>query len=61
MIAKRRPKPEPFKIEGNWKGAVKESLAKKKPPDGWPKHESLPCAERLRGRSGEKKPLVFVD
>ncbi len=31
------PKPELLKVKGNWKQAVKKSLAKKKPPDGWPK------------------------
>ena len=34
----RGPKPELLKIEGDWKDAVKKSLAKKKPADGWPKH-----------------------
>lgn len=31
------PKPEVLKLEGNWQDAVKKSLAKKKPPGGWPK------------------------
>ena len=31
------PKPDLLKIDGNWKAAVKKSLAKKKPPTGWPK------------------------
>jgi hypothetical protein len=31
------PKPDMLKIEGNWKDAVKKSLAKKKPAQGWPK------------------------
>jgi hypothetical protein len=31
------PKPELLKIEGDWKDAVKKSLEKKKPADGWPK------------------------
>jgi hypothetical protein len=31
------PKPDMLKIRGNWQAAVKKSLAKKKPPDGWPK------------------------
>jgi hypothetical protein len=31
------PKPELLKIEGDWREAVKKSLAKKKPPTGWPK------------------------
>jgi len=35
--AKRGPKPDVLKVEGNWKDAVKKSLAKKKPPGGWPK------------------------
>jgi hypothetical protein len=35
--ASRGPKPEVLRLEGNWKDAVKKSLAKKKPPEGWPK------------------------
>lgn len=31
------PKPEVLKIDGNWKDAVKKSLEKKKPLEGWPK------------------------
>jgi hypothetical protein len=31
------PKPNVLKIKGNWKDAVKKSLAKKKPAGGWPK------------------------
>ena len=31
------PKPDTLKIEGDWEGAVKKSLQKKKPPGGWPK------------------------
>jgi hypothetical protein len=31
------PKPEIVKIEGNWHDAVKQSLQKKKPVNGWPK------------------------
>jgi hypothetical protein len=31
------PKPDMLKIEGNWKDAVKKSLKKKKPAQGWPK------------------------
>jgi hypothetical protein len=31
------PKPEMLKIEGNWRDAIKLSLIKKKPADGWPK------------------------
>ena len=31
------PKPELLKVKGNWKQAIKKSLAKKKPPEGWPK------------------------
>jgi hypothetical protein len=34
---KRGPKPDMLKIEGDWKDAVKKSLAKKKPAEGWPK------------------------
>ena len=35
--AKTGPKPDTLRIEGNWKDAVKKSLAKKRPPGGWPK------------------------
>jgi hypothetical protein len=31
------PKPEVLKIEGNWRHAIKKTLDKKKPPNGWPK------------------------
>jgi hypothetical protein len=31
------PKPDLLKIDGDWKEAVKKSLAKKKPVSGWPK------------------------
>ena len=31
------PTPELFKIEGDWKDAVKKALKVKKPPGGWPK------------------------
>jgi hypothetical protein len=31
------PKPDVLKLKGNWRDAVKKSLAKKKPPGGWPK------------------------
>ena len=31
------PKPDTLKIKGNWKDAVKRSLQKKKPAEGWPK------------------------
>jgi hypothetical protein len=33
------PTPELFKIEGDWKDAVKKALKVKKPPGGWPKPE----------------------
>jgi hypothetical protein len=35
----RGPKPDTLKIEGKWQDAVKKSLAKKKPADGWPKEK----------------------
>jgi len=35
--AKTGPKPELLKIKGNWQAAIKRSLAKKKPKEGWPK------------------------
>jgi hypothetical protein len=31
------PKPDVLKLEGDWKDAVKKSLRKKKPPEGWPR------------------------
>jgi hypothetical protein len=31
------PKPDVLKIKGNWQAAMKKSLTKKKPPEGWPK------------------------
>jgi len=31
------PKPETLKLKGDWSAAVKKSLAKKKPAEGWPK------------------------
>jgi DNA modification methylase len=31
------PKPDTIKIKGNWKDAVKRSLQKAKPAEGWPK------------------------
>ena len=35
--ASRGPKPVTLKIEGKWQDAVKKSLSKKKPREGWPK------------------------
>jgi hypothetical protein len=35
--AKTGPKPDTLKIEGKWQDAVKKSLSKKKPVEGWPK------------------------
>ena len=34
---KRGPKPDILKIDMDWQEAIKKSLAKKKPPEGWPK------------------------
>jgi len=31
------PKPEVLKVGIKWQDAVKQSLQKKKPPNGWPK------------------------
>jgi hypothetical protein len=31
------PKPDMLKIAGNWQKAIKKSLGKKKPHEGWPK------------------------
>jgi len=33
----RGPKPATLKIKDSWQGAVKKSLEKKKPAEGWPK------------------------
>jgi hypothetical protein len=35
--AKRGPKADVLKLRGRWQDAVKQSLQKKKPPEGWPK------------------------
>jgi len=35
--AKRGPKADTLKLRGRWQDAVKQSLQKKKPPEGWPK------------------------
>lgn len=35
--AKRGPKPDVLKIHGSWQDAMKQSLQKKKPPEGWPR------------------------
>jgi hypothetical protein len=37
--ATRGPVPDRLKIKGDWKKAVKKSLAKKKPATGWPKEK----------------------
>jgi hypothetical protein len=34
--AKRGPKPDVLKIKGKWQDAMKQSLQKKKPAEGWP-------------------------
>jgi hypothetical protein len=31
------PKPDVLKLKGKWQDAVKQSLKKKKPAEGWPK------------------------
>jgi hypothetical protein len=33
----RGPKADRLKLHGNWKDAMKQSLAKQKPATGWPK------------------------
>jgi hypothetical protein len=35
--AKTGPKPDVLKLRGKWQDAVRQSLGKKKPPEGWPK------------------------
>jgi hypothetical protein len=37
LSAKRGPKPQFLKIEGNWEEAVTMSFKKKKPAGGWPR------------------------
>ena len=34
--AKRGPKPDVLKLEGDWRELMKQSLQKKKPKEGWP-------------------------
>jgi hypothetical protein len=31
------PKPDRLKIKGSWQSAMRKSLTKRKPPEGWPK------------------------
>jgi hypothetical protein len=31
------PRPDRLKLKGPWEEAVRKSLQKKKPPEGWPK------------------------
>jgi len=35
--AKTGPKPDVLKLRGKWQNAVRQSLGKKKPHEGWPK------------------------
>jgi hypothetical protein len=35
--ARPGPKPDVLKIRGRWQDAVKQSLQKKKPAEGWPR------------------------
>jgi hypothetical protein len=35
--ARTGPKPDLLKIRGDWQSAIKKSLKKRKPPEGWPK------------------------
>jgi hypothetical protein len=42
-----------LKLDGNWRDAMKKSLAKKKPPGGWPKRPNLSCT-----RNGEQLPVL---
>ncbi|MFZ0702713.1 MAG: hypothetical protein WBD21_15145 [Candidatus Acidiferrales bacterium] len=35
--AKPGPKAETLKVKGDWRRAIKRSLVKRKPPEGWPK------------------------
>lgn len=40
------PPPDILKLEGEWREAVRRSLQKKKPADGWPKPGVLQLAWR---------------
>ena len=33
----RGPKPDLLKLDGSWGAAIKKTLVKKKPPEGWPR------------------------
>lgn len=39
----KKPKPGPeaerLKLDGDWEDAAKRMLDKKRPPEGWPKHD----------------------
>lgn len=37
--AKPGPKPERLKLDGDLEDAAKRLLDKKRPPEGWPKHD----------------------
>ena len=46
--AKRGPKPETVKIEGDWESAIDKALAKKRPKDGWPKEKPAKKSHQKR-------------
>ena len=39
---KTGPIPDRVKVNKPWKEAMKDALAKKKPPEGWPKQKGWP-------------------
>lgn len=47
---KSGPEPDRLKIEGDWEEAIKRALAKKRPPQGWPR----PPGKKKRAKEGEK-------
>ena len=53
--ARRGPKPDVLKIRGRWQDAMKQSLQKKKPAEGWPTYAS----EAIRDVEGTRSQ-IFV-
>ena len=42
MSKKSGPKEDRLVLPGDWKGAVRKTLSKKKPPSGWPEKGKKP-------------------
>ncbi len=47
--AKRGPKEDRVKIEGDWESAVGKALAKKRPKEGWPKDKGAKKPQTDKG------------